>query len=172
MSKHLVIRPARRDELRAIQRIECDADLIFRRVGMPWVLGMQPAALRLLERERRRGWLFVAADGANRAVGFALLTTLAGEAYLYQLSVLAHAAGRGAGTALLDAACAAARAADHPTVLLSTYAGVPWNAPFYEKRGFRVVPLGSYSRAMRDVRHTERRLGHPIWRRVLMRRAL
>jgi GNAT superfamily N-acetyltransferase len=166
------IRVARRDELPAVQRIENEADLVFRRVSMPWVVGMQPAGLRLLDRERRRGWLIVAADGANRAAGFALLTTLAGEAFLYQLSVLPRAAGRGIGSALLEAACAAARAADHPTLLLSTYADVPWNAPFYAKRGFRVVPLGSYSGAMRDVRHTERRLGHPIWRRVLMRRPL
>jgi GNAT superfamily N-acetyltransferase len=172
MSPPFVIRVARRDELRALQRIECDADLVFRRVGMPWVLPMQPASLSLLDAGRRRGWLFVAADGANRALGFALLTTLAGEAYLYQLSVLPRAAGRGIGSTLLEAACAAARAADHPTMLLSTYAGVPWNAPFYEKRGFRVVSLAGYTRAMRDLRHTERRLGHPIWRRVLMRRAL
>jgi len=25
---------------------------------------------------------------------------------------------------------------------------------------------------MRDLRNTEKRLGHPVWRRVLMRRAL
>ncbi|HJQ59274.1 MAG TPA: GNAT family N-acetyltransferase, partial [Vineibacter sp.] len=159
MGGAITIRVARRSELREIQQIENVADLVFRRVGMPWVLGMQPAGLALLERERRRGWLLVAADGANRALGFALLTTLAGEAYLYQLSVLPRVAGRGFGSALLEAACVAARAADYPTVLLSTYAGVPWNAPFYQKRGFRIVPLASYTPTMRDNRHTELRLG-------------
>ena len=172
MLRSFTIRRARRDELRAIQRIENEADHVFRRVAMPWVLGMTPAGLPLLEWARRRGWLWVAADGANRAIGFALLTTMGGEAYLYQLSVLPRASARGVGSALIDRVCAAARAAGHGTMLLSTYDGVPWNAPFYARRGFRIVPPGSYTRAMRDLRHAERRLGHPVWRRVLMRRAL
>jgi GNAT superfamily N-acetyltransferase len=172
MPRPFTVRTARRDELRPIQRIETEADLVFRHVAMPWVLGMRPAGLRLLAWARRRGWLWVAADGANRAIGFALLTTVGGEAYLHQLSVLPRAAGQGIGSALLDRACATARAAGHDTLLLSTYDGVRWNAPFYARRGFRIVPLALYSRAMRDLRDTERRLGHPVWRRVLMRRAL
>ena len=172
MRRSFTIRRARRDELRAIQCIENEADLIFRRVAMPWVLAMKPAGLRLLAWAWQRGWLWVAADGANRAIGFALLTTVGGEAYLYQLSVLPHAAGGGVGSALIDRACAAAGAAGHGTVLLSTYDGVPWNAPFYARRGFRIVPLGAYTRAMRDLRDSEKRMGHPVWRRVLMRRAL
>lgn len=166
------IRPARRDELRVVQHIETVADLVFRRIAMPWVLTMQPATPRLLEQARRRGWLWVATDATNRAMGFALLTTVDGEAYLHQLSVLPRAAGHGVGSALIATVCAAARAAGHRTVLLSTYDGVPWNAPYYIRRGFVMVPLGRYTRLMRDIRDTERRLGHPVWRRVLMRRVL
>lgn len=166
------IRPARRDELRAVQHIETVADLVFRRIAMPWVLTMQPATLRLLEQARRCGWLWVATGATNRAIGFALLTTVDGEAYLHQLSVLPRAAGQGVGSALIATVCAAARAAGHRTVLLSTYDGVPWNAPYYARRGFVAVPSGRYTRLMRDIRDTERRLGHPIWRRVLMRRVL
>jgi len=172
MSHAFAIRPARRDELRAVQHIENMADLVFRRVAMPWVLTMQPATLRLLEQARRRGWLWVATGATNRAMGFALLTTVDGEAYLHQLSVLPRAAGQGVGSALIATVCTAARAAGHRTVLLSTYDGVPWNAPYYARRGFVAVPLSRYTRLMRDMRHTERRLGHPVWRRVLMRRVL
>lgn len=172
MSHAFAVRLARCDELRAVQHIENAADLVFRRVAMPWVLTMQPATLRLLEQARRRDWLWVATGATNRAVGFALLTTVDGEAYLHQLSVLPRAAGQGVGSALIATVCAAARAAGHRTVLLSTYDGVPWNAPYYARRGFVAVPLGRYTRLMRDMRDTERRLGHPVWRRVLMRRVL
>lgn len=172
MPPAVAVRPARRDELRTIQRIETAADLRFRRVAMAWVLPMPPAGLGLLEQARRRGWLWVATDTANRAAGFAILVTVDGEACLHQLSVLPRLAGRGAGTALIEAACAAARAAGHRTLLLSTYDGVPWNAPYYARRGFRIVPTGAYSRAMRGLRAEELRLGHPVWRRVLMRRVL
>jgi GNAT superfamily N-acetyltransferase len=172
MAHSYAIRPARRGELRAIQRLEIDADLVFRRVAMPWVLAMQPAELRLLAQARRRGWLWVAADGANRPVGFALLTTLDGEAYLHQVSILPRSGGRGIGSALLEKACTAAHAAGYRTLLLSTYSGVPWNEPWYARRGFAIVPTGAYTRAMRDLRDSEKRLGHPVWRRVLMRRML
>ncbi|HEX2890536.1 GNAT family N-acetyltransferase [Vineibacter terrae] len=166
------IRLARRSELRTVQQIENMADLVFRRVAMPWVLAMQPAPLQALEQARRRSWLWVAVDGINRPLGFALLTTVGGEAYLHQLSVLPRAAGRGIGSALIENACDAARAAGHRTLLLSTYDGVPWNAPFYARRGFGIVPPGAYTRALRGLRQEEIRLGHPAWRRVLMRRAL
>lgn len=172
MARRYTIRPARRDELRTVQRLEIEADLVFRRIAMLWVLDMQPAGLEQLAQARQRGWLWVAVNAANRPFGFALLTILDGEAYLHQVSVLPRAAGRGIGSALLEKACTAARAAGYRTLLLSTYSGVPWNAPWYARRGFATVPTGAYTRAMREVRDSEKRLGHPVWRRVLMRRTL
>lgn len=163
----VAIRAARRHELSALQDIESIADGVFRRVAMPWVLAMTPADLDLLERARRSDGLWVAVNGANRPVGFALLRTVGGMAWLHQLSVLPRFSGRGIGGALLEQACAKA-----PTVFLSTYLGVPWNAPFYTRHGFKVVPLAQYSAAMRRERAHERQLGHPIWRRCVMRRDL
>lgn len=168
----MTIRIARRHELTAIRRIESQADEIFRRVAMPWVLGMTPADLDLLERARRAGRLWVATDGANRPVGFALLRTLDGKAWLHQLSVLPRYAGRGIGGALLEQVCAKAWQERHASVLLSTYLGVAWNAPFYARRGFTIVPLAQYTAAMRLERAHERQLGHPLWRRCLMRHNL
>jgi GNAT superfamily N-acetyltransferase len=168
----MIIRAARRHELPTLQDIENEADLVFRRVAMPWVLPMAPADRGLLEDARRAGRLWVAADGANRPIGFALLRRLDGKAWLHQLSVLPRHAGRGIGGALLEQACLEARQERHAALFLSTYLGVPWNAPFYARRGFSVVPLAQYTAVMRLERAHERQLGHPIWRRCLMRREL
>ncbi|MBX3502469.1 MAG: GNAT family N-acetyltransferase [Alphaproteobacteria bacterium] len=168
----MIIRAARRQELPAIRQIENVADEIFRRVAMPWVLPMTPADPALLEDARRGGRLWVAADAVNRPVGFALLRTLDGMAWLHQLSVLPRHGGRGIGAALLEQVCARARQERHASLFLSTYLGVPWNAPFYARRGFTIVPLAQYTAAMRRERAHERQLGHPIWRRCLMRREL
>lgn len=168
----VAIRAARRHELPALQDIENDADEIFRRIGMPWVLAMTPADLDLLERARRTDRLWVAATTVDRPVGFALLRTLDGMAWLHQLSVLPRYGGRGIGGALLEQVCRRARQEGHAGVFLSTYLGVSWNAPFYARRGFEVVPLARYSAAMRLERAHERQLGHPIWRRCIMRRDL
>ena len=166
------IRAARRHELRALRAIENAADEIFRRVAMPWVLAMSPADLGLLETARRSRRLWVATNGANRPIGFALMRTLDGRAWLHQLSVLPRHAGRGIGGALLEQACRKARQERHTAIFLSTYLGVSWNAPFYARRGFSVVPLAQYTAVMRLERAHERQFGHPIWRRCLMRRDL
>jgi GNAT superfamily N-acetyltransferase len=168
----VAIRAARRHELRRLQDIENEADEIFRRVAMPWVLPMTPADLGLLESARRAGRLWLAADGANRPIGFALLRTLDGMAWLHQLSVLPRHGGRGIGGALLEQVCVQAQREGQTSVFLSTYLSVPWNAPFYARRGFTIVPLGQYTAAMRLERAHERQLGHPLWRRCLMRRDL
>jgi hypothetical protein len=44
---------------------------------------------------------------------------------------------------------------------------VPWNAAFYERRGFQEVPRGSFV-PLRTVLMTERNHGHPVWRRAIM----
>jgi len=168
----MIIRLARRHELPALQAIENVADELFRRVAKPWVLPMTPADRATLEQARRAERLWVAADRANRPVGFALLRTLDGMAWLHQLSVLPRHGGRGFGGALLERVCAKARQEGHASVFLSTYLDVPWNAPFYARRGFAVVPLDRYTAAMRLERAHEGQLGHPLWRRCLMRRDL
>ncbi len=109
----IAIRAARHHELPALQTIENVADEIFRRVGMPWVLPMTPADLDLLERARRAGRLWVATNNANRPIGFALLRTLDGMAWLHQLSVLPRFGGRGIGGALLEQVCTRARQERH-----------------------------------------------------------
>lgn len=172
MTVDVAIRAARRHELASLQDIENVADEVFRRVGMPWVLTMTPADLALLERARQAGHLWVAVNATNRPVGFALLRSLDGMAWLHQLSVLPRYSGRGIGGSLLEQVCAKAGQDGHAGVFLSTYLGVSWNAPFYARRGFEVVPLARYSAAMWRERAHERQLGHPIWRRCIMRRDL
>ena len=46
------------------------------------------------------------------------------------------AQGKGAGTALIQAAAGDARARGLPAVTLTTFRDLSWNAPFYTGRGF------------------------------------
>jgi GNAT superfamily N-acetyltransferase len=86
------------------------------------------------------GRLWVAADPAGRPVGFALLIEIDGFVHLDELDVLPDHGRKGLGSALLAAVCAWAEANDYPGVSLSTFGDVPWNAPFYARRGFRALP--------------------------------
>ena len=72
-------------------------------------------------------------------VGFAHVLHLDGEAHLEQIAVHPNSMGQGIGSALLEAACVAAEEAGFAEISLTTFADVPWNAPFYAARGFAIV---------------------------------
>ena len=80
--------------------------------------------------------------------------------------------GRGFGAALIDRSAAAARALGHQVLYLTTYRGVPWNEPFYRRRGFVEMWRGDLLPSLRRVLLIEIGHGHPSWRRAVMRRSL
>ena len=92
-----------------------------------------PAPARL----RAEAWRVLV---AGRPVqGFAVLERVDGEVHLEQLSVHPSAMRQGIGTALLRAAVSVAWLVGARRVTLLTYADVPWNAPWYERHGWRVT---------------------------------
>jgi N-acetylglutamate synthase-like GNAT family acetyltransferase len=76
----------------------------------------------------------------------------------------------GLGAALIDRTAERARKLGHDRLYLSTYLDVPWNAPFYERRGFAAVPRGEWPRAFRLQFMIENSHGHLPWRRTIMQR--
>ena len=165
-----MIRAAHPDEIAVLPQIENAADQRYARVGLRCVLEMPPHSLASLEQGRRRRMLWVATSPLDRVVGFALMAHPTGTAWLDQLTVLPRWQGRGLGAALIDRTARRARELGYDTLYLSTYLGVPWNAPFYERRGFSSVPRGDWPRAFRLQFMIENSNGHPPWRRTIMRR--
>lgn len=55
---------------------------------------------------------------------------------------------------------------------LTTFADVPWNAPYYARLGFEAVPPERLTPGLRAVRDHEATVGLDAWRRVAMRRPL
>lgn len=167
-----MIRAAYPDEIALLPQIENTADGRYARVGLRCVLEMPPHRLEALERGRRHGMLWVATSPLDRVVGFALMECPGGAAWLEQLSVLPRWQGRGLGAALIDRTARRARELGHDMLYLSTYLGVSWNAPFYERRGFSPLPRGSWPHAFRLQFMMENSHGHPPWRRTIMQRRL
>jgi N-acetylglutamate synthase-like GNAT family acetyltransferase len=88
------------------------------------------------------------------------------------LSVLDRWQRHGLGAALIDRTARQARTLGFDTLYLSTYRDVPWNAPFYARRGFSVVPRGQWPRVLRVQFMLENSHSHPPWRRIVMQRSL
>jgi GNAT superfamily N-acetyltransferase len=79
---------------------------------------------------------------------------------------------RGLGATLLNHVCAWARAEGLPSVTLTTFADLPWNAPFYAKHGFRVMREDELGPELRALRDDETAHGLDPERRVCMSTAL
>ncbi len=78
-------------------------------------------------------------------VGFARLELVDGHTHLGQVSVLAEYGQQGIGTSLVEASCDWARGRGDQLITLTTFAAVPFNAPWYRRLGFRELspPPGS-----------------------------
>lgn len=105
-------------------------------------------------------------------VGFAVLTTVDGNAHLASLGVHPDHGRRGIGSRLLAAACALAADDGRPAITLTTFVGLPWNAPFYAARGFAVLPQEKWGPGMRDVWAAEEAAGIVVAPRTAMIRSL
>jgi 4-diphosphocytidyl-2-C-methyl-D-erythritol kinase len=126
----------------------------------------------LLRQAIGRGLVWVALNEAAAPVGFVWLDTDAGDAVIgiAEIDVLPDYGQRGIGAALLECACAWARAVGYRRVDLGTLADVRWNAPFYAKHGFAVVDKDDP--ALAYARQRDRENGFPDHLRVFMSRPL
>ena len=111
--------------------------------------------------------LFILVAGTP-PVGFARVDEVGGQAHLEQLSVQPDSAGRGIGRSLVEAALDAARGRGYLSMTLCTFAGVPFNAPFYASCGFE--ELAQPGQALGALRIHEAQLGlDGLGRRIVMR---
>ena len=124
-----------------------------------------------LDEARRRGQLWVATRGGE-VVGFAQAMVLDGVAHLDEVDVVPEHMRKGVGSRLIETVCEWARAAGYLKVMLSTFRDVPWNRPFYESRGFRVVDAGQLPPQHRQLVAAEHSRGLRTDLRVVMERVL
>lgn len=169
------IRLARQSELESLPEIERAAAQVFE--NYPGELGVDPqwlARVKLLEElleAHDDGRLLVAVqDGSEEVVGFALLVDLGLFAHLDEIDVLPEHARKGLGTALVEAACAWAYTHGFSFVTLSTFRDVPWNAPFYARHGFTIVPADEQPPELVRIVEAERNKGLRTELRVIMQR--
>jgi ribosomal protein S18 acetylase RimI-like enzyme len=165
------LRAAEERDLAALPGIERRASAAFADFGIAPAVFETAKSPEELAEARRRGDLWVGVDERDLAVGFALVRELASGVHLEELDVDPEHGRRGVGTALVDHVCETARRRGYEYVTLTTYAAVPWNAPFYERLGFRVLATGELPAPVRAVigEETERGLD-PAIRVAMMRR--
>ncbi|TVT57414.1 GNAT family N-acetyltransferase [Amycolatopsis rhizosphaerae] len=139
---------------------------------MPEIAEDEPLPVEALAGYQGAGRAWVAVDGADCAVGYLIADFVDGCVHIEQVSVHPDHGRRGVGRALVDDVAVVAGSAGIPALTLTTFAEVPWNAPYYLRLGFRALDEGELTPGLQAIREREAAHGLDRWPRVCMRRDL
>jgi GNAT superfamily N-acetyltransferase len=157
------IRPATPTDLPLLADIEERASTVFRVAGIPLPDGTAPDYTTVDALA-----IFVV---GTPPVAFARVDEVDGAAHLEELDVLPGEMRSGIGSRLVEHVCTWARKRGYPAVTLTTFADVPWNGPFYRRRGF--VEVRELTPGLAARREEEKARGlDSVGRRVALRREL
>ncbi|MFI9596145.1 GNAT family N-acetyltransferase [Nonomuraea sp. NPDC052265] len=157
-----MVRWADPDELPGLISVELAADKLFEQAGIVF-----PPGTTMVEEVEDAASVLVEGDPP---AGFALIGWVDGNLHLDQLAVHPDSMRQGIGGRLVEAVADHARAVGAPAVTLTTFRDVPWNAPWYERHGFAVLPESEWGPELRELVEHERELGIEVAPRVVMRR--
>ena len=166
------IRAAQTSELAALQDIERAATHMFADFGMPELLEYDPWPLPVMAARQQAGLLWVFSGQRGEPIAYLMADLVDGCLHIEQVTVHPSHARHGRGRALLDHAASQAAADGLPALTLTTFARVPWNAPYYARCGFRILGDAEVTPGLRAIRHQEAEMGVDRWPRVCMRRDL
>ncbi|MDS1271682.1 GNAT family N-acetyltransferase [Lipingzhangella sp. LS1_29] len=119
-------------------------------------------------------WVLVAELPGARPdpVGFVQLVELDAHAHLQEISVHPRYGRRGVGSALVDAACGAARGRGYRWITLTTFAEVAFNGPWYARLGFQELDRGRWGPQLTAQWDAEMAAGIGVAPRIAMLRDL
>ncbi len=160
-----MIREASLTDLPVLRDIEVAAGSMLLDICMAAVADYEPPTIEDLAVYRRAGRAWVHGDPP---VAYLLADEVDGYAHIEQVSVHPGHSRRGIGRALVDHVGAWARARGLAGLTLTTFADVPWNAPYYARLGYTVVT--DLTPGLRAIRAHEAARGLDAWPRVAMRR--
>jgi GNAT superfamily N-acetyltransferase len=121
-----------------------------------------------LAEAQQAGLLWVALEPAGAPVGFAVASVHGRRVHLDELDVLPGHGRRGIGSALVKAIEEYALNSGYVEITLTTFRDVPWNAPFYARVGFEVMPQQELGAELVRRLSDEAALGLERSRRVAM----
>ncbi|MFE3174000.1 GNAT family N-acetyltransferase [Amycolatopsis sp. NPDC059090] len=165
-----MIRLAAPADLSVLPDLERAAGEPFRTVGMAEIADDAPPSVEDLAvfQSEGRCWVW---DDDGVIAAYVLAEEVDGFGHVEQVSLLPSHARRGLGRALIETVGAWATERGLSGLTLTTFAEVPWNAPYYERLGFRVLADEDLGPALREIRRTEIARGLDRWPRVAMVRS-
>ncbi|AAK25223.1 GNAT family N-acetyltransferase [Caulobacter vibrioides] len=166
----LTIRPARFEELPAVQAIE----RLSARRFVGWIDALaddDPSPLERLAERSASGGLLVAdveTGEGPKAAGFVMFRPMEDSLYIEQIDVAPAFERRRIGATLINAVADRAVALGLSRLTLSTFREIPWNAPYYRRLGFVDLDDEALGPALAEVRREHLARGLDESARVFM----
>ena len=165
------IRLARKADAETMPAIERAAGAMFERIeGLGGVAGQHTVPVERLLRYIARGHCLVAVR-EDAMIGFIVTEPFGRELHVWEFNVHPDWQGRGVGSTLLRGCIIDARNSGFGALTLTTFAEVPWNAPFYRRMGFVDIDGSDHPRLAGELAK-EYGHGQPPGSRVAMIRDL
>jgi GNAT superfamily N-acetyltransferase len=160
-------KPADAPFLPALERSAGEA---FRTIpSLAWIADADDQSVETHLAHIAAGTSWVATDEAGGPIGFLAAEVCDDELHIEEFSVRLDRQGSGCGRALMAEAIAWAKARALRAVTLTTFRDVPWNAPYYARKGFRVLAGHEIGSRLADALRREVERGFPGERRCAMR---
>lgn len=155
-----------------MQEVEVQAGQRFAEHGMPDIAADDPPSLGALWGYCEAGLAWVASREVGPPVAYLLAKPVDTCLHIEQVSVHPDEARQGIGRLLLEHVAREAAERGFRCLTLTTFADVPWNAPYYTTLGFGVLEEADWTEGLRAIRAREATLGLDRWPRLCMRREL
>jgi GNAT superfamily N-acetyltransferase len=152
------IRYACAGDLKFLEEVELAAARMFQTNLIPEDVRNQALPLEILESAREEGRLFIAVDKEEEPAGFIVVRRDDDEAYIVELDVHPDHQRKALGRALIGKAVEWSISQKCSALTLTTFLSVPWNAPYYERLGFKRLEDDEISDALiKQLAHEKKR---------------
>lgn len=153
------IRLARAEDLDHLPVIEAAAAALFPNALISAEARAGTLAREQLQEALDQQRLWIAERISGEAVGFALAAPAGDSAFLLEVDVHPHHQRQGLGRRLIQAVLDWAEERRFRRLMLTTFADLPWNAPFYQGLGFRILEDGELTPELATKLTEEKALG-------------
>lgn len=161
------IRKAILEDIDLLPALEKAAGEIFRTIGMDEIANSDLPTADDYAAYLTHGAIYVTTSDEDETTltGFILLAPFENAGHIYEVSVHPKFQRQGIGGRLLAQANDWAQASGFNRITLTTFTNVPWNAPYYETKGFKLIEESTYSPAQKILAENEMLHGltHRCW---------
>lgn len=137
----ITVRQTRISDANKLPEIEYSAGQLFSTIeDLSWIStgDVQDIGSHLASIEKQSHW--VAVNENDEPVGFIMTADLPESLFIHEISVSSAWQNKGIGKQLIQKVIDEAKARQYSAVTLTTFRHVVWNAPFYQRLGFVILP--------------------------------